>query len=91
MPSLGGFKLAEFLGKLGVLDNEGVAGGRRFDHRGFGQGEIDVFGGAHAARARAQLRDEGGLSIQRLPAIGIEAAAGDITEDLNFLVLVPLP
>ena len=29
--------------------------------------------------------------FQRLPAIGIEAAPGDVTEDLDFLVLVPLP
>ena len=73
---------------LGVFDDSGVAGGYRF-HLGVVEGGlVDLLDGALVTAPREQLTDEAGLAFQRLPHVGVEAALGDIAQDLDLVELV---
>lgn len=90
---VGAFETGE-LGHVGVhaglLQHEGVARGQDLD---LGEGErlvADVVDVTIREVASGYLGDEGGLSFKGLPHVGVEAASGDVADDLDLRILVAL-
>jgi len=67
-----------------------VALGDRFHFRVSERGGVHVFGPTDSGVAGHHLRDEATFGFKRLPHVGVEAAFGDVAEDLHELVLVSL-
>ena len=74
-----------------MLQQERVAGG---DGLALGRGQrggVDLLDLPGVDLAAKELRKRRGLSLDRLPQVGVEGPLGDVADDRHFLVLIALP
>jgi hypothetical protein len=80
----------EFGGGVGVVEDQWVAGGQRFDFA-VGEGVVaDVLDRADIEATADDLADEPGIAFDGLPAVGVKRVLDDVAVQADFGVLVAL-